>query len=89
MQLAVGDANKDVSNVITKDEMRTLIREELEAVEGKIDTLDSAIRGNGTPGLKQRVASLEQSRTLNKKLWGSILAVVVAVAGAMATKLIA
>ena len=73
---------------ITKDEMRTLIREEIEPLETTVQRIDGAIRGNGTPGLNQRVASLEQSRTLNKKLWGAILGIVVTVAGAMATKLL-
>ena len=73
---------------ISKDEMRSLIREELEPLEKTVQRIDVAIRGNGKPGLNQRVASLEQSRTLNKKLWGTILGIVGTVFAAMATKLL-
>lgn len=73
---------------ISKDEMRRLIREEIEPVETMVRRVDTAIRGNGTAGLNQRVGSLEQSRSLHKKLWGAILGIVVTIAGAMATKLL-
>lgn len=74
---------------ITKDEMRTLIREENEPLREAVEKLDHAIRGNGSPGLNQRVASLEQSRTTHKKLWGTVLGIIATVAGALITNALA
>lgn len=74
---------------ISKDEMRTLIREENEPLREAVEKLDHAIRGNGSPGLNQRVASLEQSRTTHKKLWGTVLGIIATVAGALITNALA
>lgn len=74
---------------ITKDEMRAIVREENEPLRDAVDRLDHAIRGNGSPGLNQRVASLEQSRTTHKKLWGTVLGIIATVAGALLTNALA
>ena len=75
--------------MLTRDEMRAVIREEIAPLESTVQRIDTAIRGNGTPGLNQRVGSLEQSRTLHKKLWGAILSIIVAVVGAVVTSQLA
>ncbi len=70
---------------VAKDEMWSLIREEVKPTESSVQRIDTAIRGNGTPGLNQRVGSLEQSGTQHKKLWVAILSIIVAVVGAVVT----
>jgi len=69
-------------------EIRRALREELKPIKDRIQSIDHAIRGNGTPGLNQRVALLEQSRTVTSKLWWTIGSVIVVLLGAMGTKII-
>ncbi len=39
-------------------------------IDDKLDGIDLALRGNGTPGLKQRVDRLEEAHgTIRKLLW--------------------
>lgn len=54
---------------VSKDELREVIREEIEPIEKMCQRTEDAVRGTmEKPGLNQRVASLEQSRSLAKKL---------------------
>lgn len=74
------------------EEIRECIRAELQPLHEKIERIDYAIRGNGVPGLNQRVAVLEESRKTNHTLWmtvsGLALTVVGAIAAAIAAKLL-
>lgn len=73
---------------MNSDDLRAVVREEMADMKDQIQRIDYAIRGNGVPGLNQRVGVLESAWTLQKKLWGAVLGIVCATATALVAKLI-
>jgi hypothetical protein len=63
---------------MTEDQWNDVCRSAFEKIERKIDRIDEAVRGNGKPGLNQRVADLEaMERRRSRLMWIVIAAVVV------------
>ena len=67
------------------EQIREAIRQELQPLREQVERIDYAIRGNGVPGLNQRVALLEDARKTNHSLWMTVSAVLLALLGAVAT----
>ena len=42
------------------EQYRTVCKNEFQAIHGKLDKLDEAIRGNGKPGIQTRLDRLER-----------------------------
>lgn len=61
-------------------------KEMLQHLVAKIDRIDAAIRGNGSPGLRQRVDSLEQKVYTSRAWWSDLSKITIAgaVGGALA-----
>jgi hypothetical protein len=63
-----------------QDEFRAHCQKQFEVIQGKLDHLDEAIRGNGEPGIKLRLDRLEQdAKRQSKLIWLIIGAVVTSV----------
>ena len=52
-----------------------------EDIKGKLDRVDEALRGNGKPGLKQRVEAIEQALARGQSRRSRVLLVVLGVLG--------
>ena len=51
-------------------QFENVCKPEFEAINGKLDRLDEAIRGNGKPGIQLRLDRLEAAeRTRGKLIW--------------------
>jgi len=61
------------------------LRHELEQINDKLERLDKAIRGNGTPGINQRLDRLEQIEAGRKRLFWIVL---VAMVGSLAPSVV-
>ena len=72
----------------TTEEIRDMLREETAELKDGLKRLDYAIRGNGTPGLQQRVGILESAWQTQKKLWGAVLTIICATVTALVAKII-
>jgi hypothetical protein len=63
-------------------------KDEFAAIHTKLDRLDSAIRGNGEPGIKVRLDRLESADAMRSKLMWIIAGSVVSLAVAAFWKLV-
>ena len=69
-----------MTDTTTQDEFRTHCEKQFEVIQGKLDHLDEAIRGNGEPGIKMRLDRLEQdAKRQSKLIWLIIGAVVTSI----------
>lgn len=73
---------------MTPEEIRDVMREELGPINSQLTLIDHAIRGNGTPGLKQRVSILEESRQIQSRLWMTLCGFLLGILGTVAAKVL-
>jgi hypothetical protein len=68
-----------------QDEFHAHCEKQFELIQGKLDHLDEAIRGNGEPGIKMRLDRLEQdARRQSKLIWLIVGAVVTSITSGLA-----
>lgn len=63
-------------------------QEEFREINRKLDLLDEALRGNGMPGLKQRIDRLEEAHASARRLLWCLVGVVVPLMVSAAWKLL-
>lgn len=62
------------------DQYETVCKGEFQAIHGKLDRLDEAIRGNGKPGIQLRLDRLESAQAARSRLLWVIIGAAVALA---------
>lgn len=73
---------------MTAEQIREVIREELDPIHAQLTVIDHSIRGNGSPGLKQRVSILEESRHIQSRLWMTLCGFLLGILGTVVTNLL-
>lgn len=68
------------ANMHNEQEQVVIGRWELADIHAKLDRLDEAIRGNGTPGIKARLDRLEQIEAGRKRLTWTVVGACVSAA---------
>ena len=61
---------------------------EMVEIHGKLDRLDEAIRGNGRPGLRQRLERLEEAEGSRRRLTWIVLGAFVSAGASAAMQLV-
>ena len=72
----------------SSEQYETVCKDQFVSIHNKLDRLDVAIRGNGTPGIQRRLDRLESADAVRSKLLWTITAAVVALAAGALWKLI-
>jgi hypothetical protein len=63
---------------------KTVCQDEFASIHRKLDNLDTAIRGNGKPGIQQRLDRLEEARRLRSRIVWLVIGSVVTLAACAA-----
>jgi hypothetical protein len=69
------------------DRFVSVCKPQFEALFTRVNTLDEAVRGNGKPGLNQRVRDLERCEGLRGKLFWIAVGLAVSVIGSVVSAL--
>lgn len=73
---------------MTNDEFQERCHQEFQAIHRKLQSLDDSLRGNGRPGINQRVGALEHCASGRKKLDWIMLTSIVGLVFAWCARLI-